>query len=81
MKYVDSKMPHYGLRKLSIGVASVLLGMTVTGILGYADVPVNNSKNVSVDESVSDSNLNGSNHRRLCQRIKIRSLSCLIRHL
>lgn len=63
MKYVGNAEPHYGLRKLSIGVASVLLGMTVTGIVGHADAeaPVNNSKNVSVDESVSDSNLNGSN--------------------
>lgn len=63
MRYVGNAEPHYGLRKLSIGVASVLLGMTVTGIVGHADAgtPVNNSKNVSVDESVSDSNLNESN--------------------
>lgn len=63
MRYDGNAEPHYGLRKLSIGVASVLLGMTVTGIVGHADTnaPVDNSKNVSVDESVSDSNLNGNN--------------------
>lgn len=56
MKYVGNIEPHYGLRKLSIGVASVLLGMTMYGIVGHADTgtPVSGRENVNVNKSVGD---------------------------
>lgn len=61
MKYIGEREPHYGLRKLSIGVASVLLGISIYGVVGHADneVPVSGSKNnVSVSKNVGDDNLN-----------------------
>lgn len=61
MKHVGEEEPHYGLRKLSIGVASVLLGMSIYGAVGHAD-SVNSSENVSVDQSVNDSSLNNIDH-------------------
>lgn len=57
MKYVGSMEPHYGLRKLSIGVASVLLGMSIYGTVGHAD-PVNISENANVDQGMSNVNNN-----------------------
>lgn len=59
-KYVENLMPHYGLRKLSIGVASVLLGMSAAVITGHADSTVNNSKNTSVAANVNGDNINNS---------------------
>lgn len=65
MKCVGNVEPHYGLRKLSIGVASVLLGMSIYGIVGHADSkvgslkPVDNSENVNVNENTQSVNVNG----------------------
>ena len=59
MKYIGERESHYGLRKLSIGVASVLLGISVYGVVGHADneVPISDSKNnVSVSKNVGDVN-------------------------
>lgn len=66
MTYVGNVEPHYGLRKLSIGVASVLLGMSIYGVVGHADSevgslkPVDNSKNVNVNENAQSVNVSGS---------------------
>ena len=59
-KYVENLMPHYGLRKMSIGVVSVLLGMSAAVITGHADSAVNNSKNTSVAANVNGDNINNS---------------------
>lgn len=65
MKHAGNMEPHYGLRKLSIGVASVLLGMSIYGVVGHADSKVgslksvDNSKNVNVDENAESVNVNG----------------------
>lgn len=59
-KYVGNLMPHYGLRKLPIGVASVLLSMSAAVITGHADSAVNNSKNTSVTANVNEDNINNS---------------------
>lgn len=57
IKHVGEEEPHYGLRKLSIGVASVLLGMTMYGVVGHAD-SVNIRENVDLDENVQGVNVN-----------------------
>ncbi len=45
------RVPHYGLRKLGIGVTSVLLGTT---LYFGANAPVANADQVSANNSASD---------------------------
>lgn len=57
MKHVGEEEPHYGLRKLSIGVASVLLGISLYSVIGHAD-SVSNRENFNVNQNVNEGNLN-----------------------
>ena len=48
---VADRVPHYGLRKLSIGVASVLLSTTLyMGVTAHADTTVSTSPQPTVDQ-------------------------------
>ena len=48
---IVKEQPHYGLRKLSVGVASVLLGTTtlclVNANIAHADTTANNNQTTS----------------------------------
>lgn len=48
---VVKEQPHYGLRKLSVGVASVLLGTTTWCLantnIAHADTTANNNQTIS----------------------------------
>lgn len=63
MKYVGNIEPHYGLRKLSIGVASVLLGISFSGMAAHADTEVlaNSGESVNVNQSMSNVSDNANN--------------------
>ena len=56
-----NKWPHYGIRKLSVGVASVLLGITfymgMNGNVVHADT-VNGQGSETPDSQVANSNTN-----------------------
>ena len=56
------QVPHYGIRKLSVGVASVLLGTTfymgINGNVAHADT-VNGQEHETPDSQVANNNSNG----------------------
>ena len=60
-RYVTKQVPHYGIRKLSVGVASVLLGTTfymgMNGNVVHADT-VNGQDSETPDSQVANSNTN-----------------------
>ena len=48
---VADRVPHYGIRKLSVGVASVLLSTTLyMGVTAHADTTVSTSPQPTVDQ-------------------------------
>lgn len=63
-RYATKQVPHYGIRKLSVGVASVLLGTTfymgVNGNVVHADT-VDGQTGETPDSQVADSNSNVNN--------------------
>ena len=60
-RYVTKQVPHYGIRKLSVGVASVLLGTTfymgMNGNVVHADT-VNGQDSETPDSQISNSDSN-----------------------
>ena len=60
-RYATKQVPHYGIRKLSVGVASVLLGTTfymgMNGNVVHADT-VNGQNSRTPDSQVANSNTN-----------------------
>ena len=60
-RYATKQVPHYGIRKLSVGVASVLLGTTfymgMNGNVVHADT-VNGQDSETPDSQVANSNTN-----------------------
>ena len=61
-RYTTQQVPHYGIRKLSVGVASVLLGTTfymgINGNIAHADT-VNSQDHETPDSQVANNNSNG----------------------
>ena len=50
-RYATKQVPHYGIRKLSVGVASVLLSTTLyMGVTAHADTTVETNPQPSVDQ-------------------------------
>ena len=60
-RYATKQVPHYGIRKLSVGVASVLLGTTfymgMNGNVVHADT-VNGQDSETPDSQISNSDSN-----------------------
>ena len=61
-RHTTQQVPHYGIRKLSVGVASVLLGTTfymgINGNVAHADT-VNGQDHETPDSQVANNNSNG----------------------
>ena len=61
-RHTTQQVPHYGIRKLSVGVASVLLGTTfymgINGNVAHADT-VNSQDHEMPDSQVANNNSNG----------------------
>ena len=64
-RYATQQVPHYGIRKLSVGVASVLLGTTfymgINGNVAHADT-VNGQEHETPDSQVANSNSNSNSN-------------------
>ena len=60
-RQTTQQVPHYGIRKLSVGVASVLLGTTfymgINGNVAHADT-VNGQEHETPDSQVANNNSN-----------------------
>ena len=53
-RYATKQVPHYGIRKLSIGVASMLLSTTLyMGVTAHADTTMPVSQQPAIDQPAS----------------------------